>query len=160
MQKVKNSDVIKHVLSSLVDVTSSKTSKEHALLMVKTLLKTLECEYDFLRYIKIDDMDGLDNNLDAIVVISDINYVESIKIGLAIQNLIDVLKKHLGNKAGYHFIREFRDDLGEEYHSIIKNMGVDLRLVELQDEMYGWETKKYKIKDDDSANIAFVEKKE
>ena len=149
MLKVKNSDVIKHVLSSLVDVTSSKTSKEHALLMVKTLLKTLECEYDFLRYIKIDDMDGLDNNLDAIVVVSDINYVESIKMGLAIQNLIDVLKKHLGKKAGYHFIREFRDDLGADYHSIIKNMGVDLRLVELQDEMYGWETKKYKIKDDD-----------
>ncbi len=159
MLKVKNSDVFKHVLSSLVNVTSSKTSEEHALLMVKTLLKNLELEYDFLRYIKIDDVEGIDNNLDAIVVVSDINYVESIRIGKAIQSLVDVLKKHLGKKAGYHFIREFRDDLGEDYNLIIKNMGVDLRLVELQDEMYGWETKRYKIKDDDSANIAFVEKR-
>ena len=159
MLKVKNSDVFKHVLSSLVNVTSSKTSEEHALLMVNTLLKNLELEYDFLRYIKIDDVEGIDNNLDAIVVVSDINYVESIRIGKAIQSLVDVLKKHLGKKAGYYFIREFRDDLGEDYNLIIKNMGVDLRLVELQDEMYGWETKRYKIKDDDSANIAFVEKR-
>jgi len=159
MLKAKNSDVIKHVLYSLVNVTSSKTSEEHALLMVKTLLKNLELEYDFLRYIKISDVESVDNNLDVIVVVSDINYVESIRISKAIQEIIDVLKKHLGKKAGYHFIREFRDDLGEDYHSIIKNMGVDLRLVELQDEMYGWETKRYKIKDDNNANIAFVEKR-
>jgi len=159
MLKVKNSDVIKHVLSSLVNVTSSKTSEEHALFMVKTLLRNLELEYDFLRYININDAEGVDNNLDVIVIVSDINYVESMRIGKAIQEIIDVLKKHLGKKAGYRFIQEFIDDLGEDYHSIIKNMGVDLRLVELQDEIYGWETKRYKIKDDNSANIAFVEKR-
>ena len=160
MLKVENSDVIKHVLSSLVDVTSSKTSEEHALLMVKTLLKNLELEYDFLRYIKIDDVEGIDNNLDAIVVVSDINYVESIRIGKAIQEIIDVLKKHLGKKAGYYFIREFREDLGEDYHSVIKNMDVDLRLVEMQDKLFGWDSEKYTIRKDEDENISYVEHKE
>jgi hypothetical protein len=160
MLKAENSEVVKHVLSSLVDVTSSKTSKEHAWLMVRTLLKKLELEYNFLKHVTIDDSKYFNNNFDAIIVVSDINYIESVKIGLAIQNLIDVIKKHLGDKAGYHFIREFRDDLGEDYYLIIKNMGVDLRLLEMQGEVYGWQTEKYKINDDNSTNIAFVEKKE
>jgi hypothetical protein len=37
-------------------------------------------------------------------------------------------------------------------------MGVDLRLVELQNELYGVDTDKYKIKDDINSNIAYVEK--
>jgi hypothetical protein len=160
MIKVENSDIIKHVLSSLVDVTSTKTSKEHAWLTVKTLIKTLQEEHNFLKHIKIEDKKNLDSNLDAINVVNDINSIESIKIGYAIQNIIDVLKKYLGEKAGYNFTQEFRDDLGEYYCLIIKKMGVDLRLVEMQDEIYGWETKNYKIKDDSNVNIAFVEKKQ
>ena len=160
MFKIENSDVMTHVLTSLVNVTSTKTSEAHAWLTVKTLLKQLEENYDFLRYIKIEDVNYLENNLDAIDVISDINHIESREVGKAIQNLVDILKKHLGKKAGYCFIREFREDLGHDYHSIIKNMGVDLRLVELQDELYGWESEKYKIRDNGNANIAFVEKKD
>ncbi len=128
--------------------------------MVKTLLKNLELEHDFLRHVKIDDVEGIESNLDAIVVVSDINYVESIRIGRAIQEIIDVLKKHLGKKAGYYFIREFREDLGEEYHSIIKNMDVDLRLVEMQDKLFGWDSEKYTIRKDEDENISYVEHKE
>lgn len=81
-------------------------------------------------------------------------------MGRAIQNLVDVLKRHLGKRAGYFFMKEFQDDLGEDYRSIIKSMGVDLRLADLQDELGGWDSKQYTIKDDADVNIAFIEKKD
>ena len=70
----------------------------------------------------------------------------------------DLLKKYLGNKAGYFFIQEFKAVLGDKYYTIIKEIGVDLRLVQLQNEFSGLDTKSFKIKDAGSSNIAFVEK--
>lgn len=67
---------------------------------------------------------------------------------------------NFGKKAGYFFIREFKEDLGERYHSFIKNMGVDLRLIELQNEVYGIDSSKYTIKEDSSSNIAYVKKED
>jgi hypothetical protein len=160
MFKVENSDVITHVLSSLINVSSTKTSKAHAWLTMRTLLKNLEDNYNFLKYIEIDELKYFENNLNVVNITSDINYVESKEVGKAIQNLVEILKSHLGKKASYFFIREFREDLGEDYHSLIKNMGVDLRLVELQDELFNWNSENYKIRDDSNANIAFLEKRD
>ena len=159
MFNVENSDVITHVLNSLVNVSCTKTSKAHAWLAMGTLIKNLEENYDFLRYIKIDELKYFEET-PLVNIIPDINHIESKEVGKAIQNLIELLQRHLGKKASYFFIREFRDDLGEEYHGIVKNMGVDLRLVELQDELYNWQSEKYKIRNDSNSNIAFLEKKD
>ena len=35
------------------------------------------------------------------------------------QSLIDIFKIRMGNKAGYYFIEDFKNDLGSEYHLII-----------------------------------------
>ena len=98
--------------------------------------------------------------IDDINILSDFNDVEPKQIGEAIQNIVDIFKTRMGNKAGYFFLAEFKEVLGEEYHSIIKEMGVDLRLIDLQKQIYGLDTGKYKIKDEFDSNIAFLEKKE
>jgi hypothetical protein len=79
-------------------------------------------------------------------------------MGKAFQNIVDFYKTKMGAKAGYFFIQEFKEDLGNNYHSIIKEMGVDLRLIELKNELFGIEDTSYKIRDDHSSNIAFVER--
>jgi len=160
IEKVQNSDVIKHTLFSLIFVAHSKTSKDYAWSIVKNLLVELKVDHDFLKYIQIDEIENLNDNIDDITVISDFNQVCPKKIGEAIQNIVDVFKTRMGKKAGYFFLAEFKEVLGEEYHSIIKKMGVDLRLIDLQKEMPGWDTQNYKIKDEFDSNIAFLEKKE
>jgi len=117
----------------------------------------LKNDYDFLKYVQIGELENLDNNIDDINIISHMNTIEKKELGKSIQDLVDLYKKYLGNKAGYFFISEFKENLGERYHSIIKSIGVDLRLIDLQNEIYSIE---YKIKDDGSSNIAFVEKDE
>ena len=53
-----------------------------------------------------------------------------------------------------------KETLGNEYYSIIKEMGVDLRLIDLQSKIYGWDSGKHKIKDKFDSNIAYIEKKD
>ena len=158
IHNVENSDVVKHILFSLVNVAGDKTSEDYAWLIVKNLLKELKGTYAFLRFIQIGDLEDLENTIDDITVMSDMNHISPMELGKAIQSIIDVFRARMGNKAGYFFIQEFKNDLGEDYYSIIKKMGVDLRLIDLQNELSGFDSREYKIKDESDANIAFIEK--
>jgi len=159
MHRFNNSDIVKHVLFSLIHVATTKTSNDYAWSTLKKLLKELEVEYNFLKYIEIAHIDYLSYTIEDIKIMQQFNQVENEELGRSIQDLIDLYKKYLGKKAGYFFIKEFKTCLGEEYHSAIKNMGVDLRLIELQNEIKDLDTQGYKIKEDTSSNIAYVEKR-
>ncbi|RLF34754.1 MAG: hypothetical protein DRM99_05965 [Thermoplasmata archaeon] len=159
MHRFNNSDVVRHVLFSLINVATNKTSDDYAWSTLKKLLKELEREYSFLKYIEIKHIDYLKYTMDDINIAQQLNQIQVKELGKSIQDLIDLYKKYLGKKAGYFFIKEFKTYLGEEYHSVIKNMGVDLRLIELQNEIKGLDAHGYKIKEDSSSNIAYVEKR-
>jgi len=158
IKKISNSKIIKRTLMSLINVASSKTSDDYAWTSVKKLLFELKPKYGFLKYIKIDEIKLINYTIDDIVVDSKLNSIEANMLGMAIQDIVDLLKKYLGKKAGYFFIQEFKSVLGDTYYTIIKNMGVDLRLVELQNELSGVDTGQFKIKDSGSSNIAFIKK--
>jgi len=156
----KNSEIIKHTLFSLITVAKSKTSGDYAWAIIKKLLKELKPRFDFLKYIHIDEIEELQNNINDIKIKTDFENIEQKKLGEAIQEIVDTFKTKMGKQAGYFFLSEFKDTLGEEYHTIIKKIGVDLRLIDLQQNVYGFESStNYKIKDDIDSNIAFIEKK-
>ncbi len=158
--RTQNSEVIKRTLFSLISVARSKTSKDYAWSITKRLLTELKTDYDFLKYIRVNEIEKLADTIDDITVKSDFNNVEPKKIGDAIQNIVDVFKTRMGKKAGFFFLTEFKNTLGDEYHSIIKKMGVDLRLIDLQNKIYGLDDGKYKIKDEYDSNIGYLEKEE
>ena len=155
---LKNSDVIKKTLFSLVFVAKTKTTKDYAWTVVKNLLIEFESKYDFLNYIQIDDVKNLHDSVDDIYIKSKFDKLEPKKIGDAFQDIIDTFKTRMGTKAGYFFLREFKEVLGERYFAILKNMGVDLRLIDLEKQIYGYKAKTYKIKDKFDSNIAYLEK--
>ena len=158
--KIDNSEILKHTLFSLIHVASLKTSDDYAWASVKKLIRELKINHASLNYVQIGNISYLNYTVEDIKISPEINDIDPKELGKAIQNIVDLVKKYLGEKAGYFFIQEFREILGDTYHSIIKKMGVDLRLVELQDQYSCFESGKYKIKDDKNSNIAFVEKTE
>lgn len=159
-QDICYSDVIKHTLYSLIVVARPKSSKDYAWSIIKRLLAELKKDYDFLKFIHIGEIENLEDNIDDINVVSDFNDVEPKRIGQAIQNIIDIFKTRMGNKAGYFFLTEFKETLGYTYYFIISDMGVDLRLIDLQKTIYGWDSQKHKIKEKFDSNIAYIEKKD
>ena len=64
LHRIENSVVMKHTLASLVHVASTKTSEEYARSSVKNVLKELEENYGFLRYIEMKDVKYLENTYD------------------------------------------------------------------------------------------------
>jgi len=156
---VTNSEIIKKILFSLISVARSKTSKDYAWGIVKNLLIDMGKDYDFLQYIQIDELNNIGDTIDDISVLYDFDLVEATKIGDVIQKIINLFKKRLGKKAGYFFLSEFKEVLGARYYSLIKKMGVDLRLIDLHNEIYGYGEDTFEIKDKYNSNIAYLEKR-
>jgi hypothetical protein len=156
--EIENSEIIKHTLISLIIVASSKTSNDYAWSIIKKLLGELKSNYTFLNFIEIADISSINYSIEDISISSDFDKLKPKQVGMAIQDLIDLFKKYLGIKAGYFFIDEFKNILGDKYYDLIKKIGVDLRLIELQKELSGLKIKSYKIRETTDSNIAFVEK--
>lgn len=134
MPKIENSEVVRHVLQKLIDISSRKTTKGHAVSTMYELIKKLEEKYDFLRHVEIKDTRFLEMD-EPITVMSDIDIVKSDNVGDALYDIIKTLNIALGKDAGHFFIKELRNSIGEVYYSTIEDMGLDLGLIQLEHEI-------------------------
>jgi hypothetical protein len=129
MPELKNSDIIKGVLKALFEVTGRRTTQKFAAAVIGAILRTLEKRYDFLGNVYIFSERDLQ---DIIYVASDINYVDPIRVGRAIETIIQVVYMDLKENAGLYFISEIKKNTGEEIITYLKDVGVDLELLQLQ----------------------------
>jgi len=155
MNDFKNTYITEKIILSLINVTKNKTSSEYAWTVVKAVLKNLTSQFDFINFINIR---RIDNGVFEVIIDDNLNNVDHKLLGKAIQNIIDFFKKRMGERAGFYFIKDLKNDLGEENCVLIKKMGVDFRLTDLQNEISTISSTDYKIKDDVNSNIAFIEK--
>jgi hypothetical protein len=126
-----NSEVVKHVLDTLINIIKRKRGEEHAVSMMSSLLKELEAEHDFLQYIEIQDIRFLERG-ERVTVMPDINAVLPTEVGKALHIIISKLSLSLGDKDGYLLIREFEHRVESEYTSIFKTIGIDIELLLLE----------------------------
>jgi len=134
MPKMENSEVMKQVLRTLINVSSRKTTDEYAVTALNTLIKQLKQQYDFLKNIQIKDIQYLEES-NPVTVMSAMNSVPPTEIGKALTAIISTMNQSLGKNAGHFFIKEIQRNLEEEYSSTIKDMGVDLNLLQLEFEV-------------------------
>ena len=134
MPEIENSEVVEHILKTLIDISSRKTTESHAILIMDSLMKKLEKRYDFLKHVEIKDTRFLEF-YDPISVMTDIDVVESNEIGKALYDIIMTMNNELGKDAGHFFIKELGNNIGEMYHSMIEDMGIDLGLMQLEYEV-------------------------
>ena len=136
LPNIEKSDVIKHVIQTLIDMSSRKTTKGHALLTMSDLIEKLKTKYDFLKHVEIKDTRFLEIDEPVTVMSeSDIDNVKSDEIAKALYDIIKTTNIALGKDAGYFFIKELRRNLGEEYNLTIEEMGLDLGLMQLEFEV-------------------------
>jgi len=131
---MENSEIIKEVLIAMIDISGRKTNKGHAVFVMDSSLKKLTNKYDFLKNIEIIDTRFLEN-ADPISVVSDIDSVPPDEIGKAIHDIITTMDETLGKEAGYFFIKEISRNIKDDYHSTMRDMGIDLSLMQLEREI-------------------------
>ena len=129
-----NSEVVRHFLDTLIDISSRKTTKGHAVLTMDNLIKKLENKYDFLKHIEVNDTRFTELG-EPISVMTDINKIDSSKIGNALSDIITIMNEELGKDAGHFFIKEVKDNLQENYSENFEDMGLDLGLIQLEHEV-------------------------
>ena len=140
MPRIENSEVVKYMLQKLIDISSRKTTEGHAVSTMYESIKKLENKYDFLRHITIKDARFLEIG-EPITVMSDINIVKSDNVGEALYDIITTMNNALGKDAGHFFIKELRDNIEADYQSSIEEMGLDLGLMQLENEIKKLEKK-------------------
>jgi len=129
-----NSEVVRHILQTLINITSRKTTKDQALSTMYDLIKKLQGKYKFLRHIEIKDTRFMEFE-EPVTVMSDIDGVKLNEIGKALSDIIKTMKIDLGRNAGYFFIKELKNNIRDEYYSTLEEMGLDFGVMQLEFEI-------------------------
>lgn len=145
MEQVKNSVLLRSVITAIYNVASRRTSEKSADESIGSTIKTLEGKYNFLRYVDFSQKDTTDGDL-AISISEDINRVSPAVVGKAIEALIRVVYNDIGGEAGLYFITELKELAGDDVTRAIVNRDVDLDEVQLeQHHAYRRQERKRKI---------------
>lgn len=129
MSDVENSVLLKAILRALYITAGRRTTQTFAVAIIDTIVKTIAERFDFLKSIQIYNNRGAE---DFIEISPEINTVHPAKIGKVIEAIIQVILIDLKDKAGYYFIKEIKRNLSEEIIMKLKDCGVDLELLTLQ----------------------------
>ena len=134
MPQFENSEIVRHILQTLVNISSRKTTSGTAISTMNELIKKLEDKYDFLKHVEIKDTRFLELE-DPITVLTDINKINSNDIGRALYDIIKMMNSNLGKAAGHFFFKELRNRINDSYYPDIEEMGIDLSLMQLEFEV-------------------------
>jgi hypothetical protein len=123
-------DVTRQFIETIIEIIGRKTSQEYAAVIIQNLLKKLRLRYPFLREIEIKNSRSLE--LESAVSVNDsLNATPPKDVGIALKELLTKIMTSLGKTAGYFFIRETREKIGNEYDTfLLKTMGIDLTLLQ------------------------------
>jgi len=155
MPQLDNKDIFNSLLKSTINVISRRTSDSYANVVISNSVKKLAKKYNFLNLVEIKNTE-YHELYDAINIESDINNIETRKIGVALKDFMQEIIQAMGKSAGYYFIREIKESLSFEYEKIIKEIGVDLDYLQFQFITEKKEAFKFEIKNDDILKYFFM----
>ncbi len=131
---LKHGMIVKRVLKALVDVLSEASAESYAILVLDRVLSKIYYDYESLRFIEIDSSRYSDG-FDAVCISSDIDLVSPSEVGRGIQKLIEKVSSGLGEDAGQNFVDKLKFRLGKAYVLKMEEMGVNLHLVQLRQDL-------------------------
>ena len=131
MVEIRNSEVLGGILRTLYMVASRRTSQTFAATVIGAIIKTLEQNYDFLRYINIENPEYTNSEI-VINISNEIDTVEPTKIGTAVEAIIRIVYMDLVGKTGLFFMKELKEQAGEQIITELRNYGVDLAVLQTE----------------------------
>jgi hypothetical protein len=132
--QLKQSLIVKHVIKALIDIVNETTTQSYAVLMVNNMLKKHEDRFEYLKLINIDSS-RFSEDIDAIIVPEEIEKVRESELGRGLQKVMETLIKSLGDEAGRNFVDKFKKRLGKAYILRIEEIGVNLHMMELRENL-------------------------
>lgn len=139
MSAISNSYLIMKTIESLCSVAGRRTSDKFTYNVIAAIIKTLEPKYPFLKHVIINPSDSEES----VSVSSKTNTYSFDTVCRALGIIIRVAQMDLKHAAGLYFIKEFRENAGEDIISLLEHHHVDLSVMELeQQHIYGRQQQK------------------
>ena len=131
MEPLKNSVLLRSVITAIYNVASRRTSSKSADEAIGSTIKTLERKYDFLRHVNFDQRDVTTGDF-AISFTGDIDDVSPAIVGRALEALIRVVYNDIGSEAGLYFVTELKQLAGDDVSRAFTDREIDLDQVQLE----------------------------
>lgn len=128
---MENDELLDKVLSSIVSLSRRKTTESHAVYVMDSVIEKLKQRHPFLEHIEIQDTTYLEEGK-SITIMREVNSISKHEVARAIYEIISTMNTSLGKDAGYFFLKELSRMMGDMYMSEMKNIGVDLNLMQLE----------------------------
>ena len=125
-----NSEVLGTVVNAVYAVASRRTTQAFAATVLGAIIKTLEQNYPFLKGVSITGREV--SGSDVITIDQDINHIQHDQIGKAIEAIIRIIYMDLAGKTGLFFLKELKEQAGEEVISELRKYNVDLALLQTE----------------------------
>ena len=126
-----NSYVLGQILRTLYNVAGRRTTRSFAAKVIGSIIQTLTQKYPFLKYVTVNDRGLLVEN-EVIAISPDINNVSERELGSAIEAIVRIVYMDIIGKAGLFFISEIKKRAGEKLISTLKDYGVDLASLQIE----------------------------
>ena len=152
--------MIKHVLVTLINIAGRRSSSQQiAIAFIDAIIISLKEKYEFFKYIEIKDVSYFDGNVESFIRIkSNINHVKPELAGESVESVVRVLCMDLEEETGLYFIKELTERLGAEYLLYLKQIGVDLDLLKIEQKHLHEQLEKKKMLIDHESEQDFLEK--
>lgn len=142
-----NAELLRNTLFALCKVSGRRTSETFAYKIINTIIKSLKRKYMFLGEVSIHGV----SSPDEIQVSTQLNQLNSSEIFKAIETIIRIMYVDLEDTAGLYFIKELKQQMGNETLYSLLNNGLDLNLLEMeQQHAYKYRQDKKKMAGDPS----------
>ena len=135
MPHVEKDEVVRNILERLILISGRKTDKVYALMTMESLIKDLQAQYSFLKNIQINEDLYSEDTITTVSLRSNFHDVTATDLGKALHAIIFQLNRSLGDLAGHFFIKELRNTLSDDYLTTMREMGVDLGIMQLETEV-------------------------
>ncbi len=131
MAKDSNSYVLRQILLSLYHVAGRRTTNSFAAKVIGSIIKTLHQKYPFLKYVTINDR-GLLIEDEVIAISPEINSIVKKEVGKAVEAIVRIVYMDIIGKAGLFFISEIKKRAGDELITKLREYGVDLATLQIE----------------------------
>jgi hypothetical protein len=131
---VENSDILKHILRTIITVSGRKTNESHAVFIIDKVMKKLEKRYYFLKNVAVKDTTFLEEG-EPVSIMTNLDSISKKDLGKALYDIIFTMNDTLGEDAGHFFFKEIAASVKSEIGSIMKDIGVDFNLMQLEYEI-------------------------
>jgi hypothetical protein len=128
------SAIFKQVIKALIDILGKTSTENNAIFTVNSFLRKIDSTYEFLKYVKVDSATG-QGELYHITLTDNIDSINETDARRAIQQLLEITMESLEEKVRKEFIQQFKNSLEKKYLLKIQEMGVNLHMIELRQQM-------------------------